>query len=216
MTNYVGIKSIINKLTEESNSRDKQQAEFKEFKDLLMKMLASYSNLTEILESAKQLLTNSVLINENEYIRLRNSGNGFLVKQCGECKEDLIKTWRTENVLVFYCGHILHEHCAYRDEKLDDFVCKVCRKNEIEDSITSMSDKDKKKKEKDTEEEEEKESEEMISMNVKAEKSEDRKEMLKRMKDFDKRNLENTRVLIENSMLCLKDEQNKKKEDTKE
>ena len=63
MTSYVSIKKIIEKVTEKKNN-----AEYREFRELLDKMLNSYSNLTKILDSAKQLLHNSVIINEKDIV----------------------------------------------------------------------------------------------------------------------------------------------------
>jgi hypothetical protein len=204
MTSFVGLKRIINKVTD-SNTK----AELKEFKDLLIKMLTSYSNLTKILESAKQLLTNSVLINIDEFIKIKNYGSGFNVTTCSDCKKDLQKSWRTENVIVFYCGHIVHEHCAYKDDKTGDIVCKICRSNEIEDSITSIGG-GKKKKEKENEDEN------VNELNDKIEKNEDKKEMFRKLKNFDKKSHQKSKILIDNSIDCLKNEIAVKKRKDKE
>ena len=204
MTSFVGLKRIINKVTD-SNTK----AELKEFKDLLIKMLTSYSNLTKILESAKQLLTNSVLINIDEFIKIKNYGSGFNVTTCSDCKKDLQKSWRSEDVIVFYCGHIVHEHCVYKDDKTGDIVCKICRSNEIEDSITSIGG-GKKKKEK------ENEVENVNELNNKIEKNEDKKEMFRKLKNFDKKSHQKSKILIDNSIDCLKNEIAVKKRKDKE
>ena len=227
MTSYVSIKRIINKVTEESNNMRKQQAEFKEFKDLLSKMLASYSNLTEIMESAKQLLTNSILINVNEYIRIKNSGSGFYVKQCSDCKQDLVSSWRNENVLVFYCGHIVHEHCGFRDDTLDDVVCRICRSNEIEDSITGAVMYKVKKNKNDVNENKTISDDNGDNDNVNnnnyhyphtqvGRTYEDKKEMFRTLREFDKRFHQYSKNLIDNSMQCLLKEIEAKRKKEKE
>ena len=102
-------------------------------------MLNSYSNLTKILDSAKQLLHNSVIINENELIRISQKGNDFILRSCDICHQDLHLISKKGNILVFQCVHLMHECCVVNKEDNEMVECKICCKNEIDSSIITIS-----------------------------------------------------------------------------
>lgn len=62
MCSFVSIKHILDIVSEKNKN-----AGFKEFREILIKILGSYSNLSSILNQAKHLLTNLVLENENSF-----------------------------------------------------------------------------------------------------------------------------------------------------
>ncbi|MCQ2817604.1 MAG: hypothetical protein MJ252_10100 [archaeon] len=130
MCSYVSIKKIIENVTE-----NYKNAGIKEFREILTQMLNNYSNLTKIYLSAKELLCNSVVLNENELLKSNSKGNNFAIERCDECDKDFEKIkCIPEKILIFPCGHICHDKCA-AIEGNSDSVCSVCRRNEVESSI---------------------------------------------------------------------------------
>ena len=196
MCSFVSIKRIVDKVSESS-----KEATLREFKELLLKMLNSYSNLTKILDSAKQLLSNSVLINENELIRLSNKGNEIILRKCDHCHKEFKKTSKNENIIVFKCGHLMHESCV-ADEN-DELECKICRKNEIESSVATIRSRGSSKISRESD------SNNTSTTNFKSdddeEKSEEKKEMFHKWRAFDKRNLQTKKMLIDNSINLFSD-----------
>ena len=141
MYNFVSITKIMNVVFEQYKN-----AEFKEFKDIILKIFNTYDNQVNIYQCTKELLINSILINEDKFIKINLSGKYFKIDVCDECKQSLInenikskKNKKIENLYVFNCGHILHEKCVLKISNFDELeiVCKVCRKNEIEQSISN-------------------------------------------------------------------------------
>ena len=191
MCSFVSIKGIIDEVTKRFKT-----AEFREFKELLLKMLYSYSNQTKILDSAKQLLSNSVIINENDLIKLSMKGNDFVLKNCDICGIDFKKTTKKENIVVFKCGHIMHQHCSALEND-EGFECKICRKNEIESSVSTYSRSTSRSS--DTNDISNNPNSNLI-MDDNEERSEEKMAIFHKLKEFDKRNLQTKKMLIENSI----------------
>jgi len=112
-----------------------KQAEFKEFKKVLLKMLSSYSHLKNILISAKNLLANSILYNVIELKKLNQKGNKYNLSKCDQCGKRFNNHILDETILLFGCGHKCHVNCALN--VLADKICNICSKNEIENSVTN-------------------------------------------------------------------------------
>ena len=140
MYNYVSIKSIMDVVFEQYKN-----AEFKEFKNIILKIFEFYGNQVIIYQCTKELLINSVLINEDKFFKINLNGKFFKIDVCDECKQNLInenkskKNKKSEKLFFFNCGHILHEKCVLKIFNDDDLevLCKVCRKNEIEQRISN-------------------------------------------------------------------------------
>jgi len=130
MCSYVSIEAIIKNVTEKY-----KQAEFKEFKNLLLNMLSSYSHLKNILISAKNLLSNSVLYNVIELKKLNQKGNKYNFNRCDQCSKGF-NPLSEDEIVIFGCGHKCHFKCVSRNEV--DPYCITCRKNEIENSLFSL------------------------------------------------------------------------------
>ena len=130
MCAYVNIDRIIFKVID-----NYKQAEFKEFKEVLLKMLSSYSDLKNILISAKNLLANSILYNVIELKKLNQKGNKYNLGKCDQCGKKFNNVIIDETILLFGCGHKCHVNCALNlgGEK----ICNICSKNEIENSVTN-------------------------------------------------------------------------------
>ena len=133
MCNYVSIIEIIKIVS--ANYKD---AEFKEFKNILLKMLESNGNQETILLNAKKLLKNNVLHKKEIFKKENSHANNFTLKLCDECHKEFDKSKDSkEKIIIFKCGHILHDKCVLKNYSNEgEFViCSICRKNEIEESI---------------------------------------------------------------------------------
>lgn len=130
MCSYVSIKRIMEVL-----SKKNQNAGFKEFKELLVKILANYDNLSNIFVSARSLLTNLVLENENSFQILNLKGELLNFDKCDKCQKPFNKSLNNnkEKVVVFSCNHIYHRNCVKieRTKYGNEPVCPVCRELEI-------------------------------------------------------------------------------------
>ena len=130
MCSYVSIKRIMEVL-----SKKNQNAGFNEFKELLVKILGNYDNLSNIFVSARNLLTNLVLENENSFQILNLRGELLNFDKCDKCQRELNKSLNNnkEKVVVFSCNHIYHRNCVKieRTKYGNEPVCPVCRELEI-------------------------------------------------------------------------------------
>lgn len=133
MCNYVSIKDLFDVVFEEY-----KEAEFKEFKNFLLKMLSSNDNQQNILSSASRLLKNHIFLGLKELKELNISGNELEINKCDECKKYFKKDLNSqEKILVFKCHHFTHEACSFQDE--EGRICPICRRNEIESSVGTSS-----------------------------------------------------------------------------
>lgn len=99
-------------------------------------MLSSYSHQKNILNSAKNLLANSILYNVLELKKLNSKGNRYNLYRCDGCNK-LFNHLSNETIAVFGCGHKYHSKCSGFVKNGDDreIICSICLKNEIENSI---------------------------------------------------------------------------------
>ncbi len=135
MCNYVSIIEII-----EIVSANYKDAGFKEFKAILLKILDSNGNQETILLNAKKLLLNNILYRQELFMKLNNHGNNISLTQCDLCHKDFDKKINSkEKIIVFKCGHVLHDKCIIKDysDEGEIIICSICRKNEIESSINN-------------------------------------------------------------------------------
>ena len=96
-------------------------------------MLSSYGHLKNILNSAKNLLSNSILYQVIELKKLNNEGCRFNLYKCDGCNK-IIEQYGQDSIYVFVCGHKYHLPCATYHNML---VCFACKKNELEESVTN-------------------------------------------------------------------------------
>jgi len=96
-------------------------------------MLSSYGHLKNILNSAKNLLSNSVLYQVIELKKLSLDGARFNLYKCDGCNK-IFEHSGEEIVYVFLCGHKYHFECASYHNQL---VCVLCKKNQMENSVTN-------------------------------------------------------------------------------
>jgi len=98
-------------------------------------MLSSYSHLKNILNSAKNLLSNSIILSCSELKKISCEGNSYNLYKCDGCK-NIFNAYSEEIIYVFACGHKYHEECA---EYHGELLCPICMKNEIEENVTNPS-----------------------------------------------------------------------------
>ena len=133
MCNYISIKDLFDVVFEEY-----KDAEFKDFKNFLLKMLSSNDSQQNILSSARRLLKNHILLELKELKETNISGNELDINKCDECGKNFIKDFKSrEKILVFKCGHFTHENCSFQDE--EGRICPICRRNELESSVGTSS-----------------------------------------------------------------------------
>ena len=95
MYSYVSIRPIIEVPTDKNEDYG-----FREYKDLIMRLLGIYSNSTDILFSVKLLLTSLIFQNE-ELFREYNS-KGILNKQCDKCHMEIT----SNKINIFFQAYI--------------------------------------------------------------------------------------------------------------
>ena len=132
MCTYVSINRILEVVTDQNKN-----AGFKEFKDLLIKLLSNYDNLSSILVSARNLLTNLILENEYSFQVLNSKGELLNVEKCDKCQKKFIKNLNNkENILVFLCNHTFHRNCV--KDTITEFgmesLCPICSSLEISEN----------------------------------------------------------------------------------
>lgn len=94
-------------------------------------MLSSYNHQKNILISAKNLLSNSIIYSVLELKRYNQRGNKFNLYKCDLCSK-LFNHLSDEPIETFGCGHKYHMKCALSSE--NELICNICRKNEIENN----------------------------------------------------------------------------------
>ena len=134
MYSYVKITNIMTSLTQQN-----KEIEYKEFKQILIKMLNGFTHSRKILELICDIFTINILKDENELIKISTSGNYFEVEKCDFCNDTIKKE---DVVYLFKCDHKIHFMCSMKEN--DDIVCSICKKNENENAISSIKEKEEK------------------------------------------------------------------------
>ena len=132
MCTYVSINRILEVVTEKNKN-----AGFKEFKDLLIKLLSNYDNLSNIFHSARNLLTNLVLENENSFQILNSKGELLNIEKCQKCQKKFNKNLNNkEEILLFLCNHTFHRDCVVdkRFQFSKEPICPICSILEISEN----------------------------------------------------------------------------------
>ena len=127
---YVGIKKIVEYVT-----INNKEVEFKEFKPILMQMLEGYTNFSKIFELVRNLISFRVSGELKIYYKILAEGNYYNIKKCDHCENQFKEN---DFLILFKCGHKLHLICCVMDN--DNLSCPMCRKKNIESSITTYRD----------------------------------------------------------------------------
>ena len=131
MCSYVSIKRILEVVSEKNKN-----AGFKEFRDLIIDILSSYSQLTNILDTARNFLSNLVFENEENFQALNFKGKFLNTKFCLKCLKRFSNNLNNkEKIMVFNCNHIFHKDCIIKinKEKENELICPICSKLEFVD-----------------------------------------------------------------------------------
>ena len=135
MSTYVGVNKILDIICEKN-----KKAEFREFKPLLLKMLASFGSQTHLLKSIRTFLIHDCIDEHNILKNINAKGKDLdFSDDCEVCQKNFNQTLKDkEKVVVFKCNHIEHENCSFKgDDKYgSNRICPICLKKEIEDSVT--------------------------------------------------------------------------------
>lgn len=92
-------------------------------------MLNSYSHQKNILNSANNLLANSVLYNVIELKKLNSKGCKFTLYKCDYC-DKIFNLLSDESIFCFFCGHKFHLKCCTVENS--SLLCEICRKNDFD------------------------------------------------------------------------------------
>ena len=137
---YVRIQQLIKYVTE-----NHKEAQYKEYKTILEKMLRANNSFDRVLNSVIKILQNSIENSETKRKEVISKGNNYNIKKCDVCNK-YFENSKNEIVYFFGCGHQSHEKCCHKkkinnnknkiitNENEESFLpeCEVCRKNRIE------------------------------------------------------------------------------------
>ena len=136
-----------------------QQSNMREFYIFLDKSFYTFRRTETILQSGKNLMATSILIQYDNLEKINTEGKHIYMAEtnCDFCKKN-IKDLNTYTFKLFECGHKYHLNCCA--EENEEKVCYVCTKLEIGDNeeraknfkegnaINEVSDEQKEKHEK--------------------------------------------------------------------
>ena len=194
MCSFVSVTQILNFVSEHNKN-----AGFKEFRELLSKILGSYSNFTNILYSTRKLLTNSILGDENKFLKLNLKGDLLNVKICDQCKGEFKEgQGKKELMIVFKCNHVFHKDCIVTNKQQRNIECPICRELEIGIDMNkgkSLINKSNVKIDQDINE----------GNKFQVKVGANAKRILQKLERYDNRSLEKHVLMINNSINVLKD-----------
>ena len=198
MCSFVSVTEVLNFVSE--NNKD---AGFKEFRELITKLLGSYGNFTNILYSTRKLLTNSILSDEMQFQKINLKGDLLNAKQCDLCKKEFEEIQgKKEYIIVFNCNHIFHKECIVKNKQQRNVECPLCKDLDIGLDMNkgkSFINKKNVKIEQDTNDS----NKFQVKVGASARKA------LQKLEKYDNRSLEKHVLMINNSITVLKDEYRK-------
>ena len=203
MSSFVQIGKII-----EEVSKQNKNAGFKEFRELILKILSSFRNMSNIFYSAKNLLTNLILEDENKFLILNLKGE-VLDRKCSKCGKIYERSRvSNEDIYIFNCSHTYHKDCITKGKAIHqkDILCPLCTdleyvtseikdpkdKSLVKNNLAVIQTKSERKKKK-----------------VKMDVSKDVEKILKNMERYDNKNLEKNKVVLNKSISILNHEYRK-------
>ena len=133
MSTYVGVKTILDIVCEKN-----QNSEFREFKPLFLKMLASFGSQTHILHSVTDFITHTCLQKQYVLQQFYTKGKELDLDYCDVCLKKFSQTMKDrEELLIFKCNHQEHQYCSFKGEenKEEIKICPICLRQEMEHSI---------------------------------------------------------------------------------
>ena len=198
MISFVGIRRILDEVSKKNKS-----AGFKEFRTILMEILNSFSNLSNILSSAKNLLSNLVLQNEHYFQVLNLKGELLNANKCAKCQKVFSKNLNNKDkILVFSCEHVFHKECIYQGkmEYGKEYSCPICTELEFDQYFDKAKSSLIKENNSVIPEKNTKDNKFQVNLSVTARKT------LQKMERYDFRYLEKHKLMINNSITVLCDQ----------
>ena len=132
MCSYVSITKIMNVVSERNKN-----AGFKEFRELIMKILDNYSSQTNIFSSTRNLLSNLIFENEGLFQTLNQEGELLDIGKCDGCKKEFNKDFMNkEKIIIFNCKHMFHKNCTEKQNTQNGIeeICPICSDIEFQES----------------------------------------------------------------------------------
>ena len=126
MSEYVTIPVLMDIVTMKCKN-----ASMKEFSGIITQLFNSQRILEVICNSAKILIEHDVFKNIEKYYYIYHiKGRSFEPNKCNYCGRMI----KNEKIVLFGCNHYYHVQCCAEEKNL--YVCFICKKREIEESIT--------------------------------------------------------------------------------
>ena len=198
MYSYVSVSRILDFVVDKYKN-----ASFKEFRELLIKILNSYNHQSKIFCYTRNLLTSLVLENENDFQYLNRTGELLNLEKCDKCHKEFNKNLNSkEKILVFSCHHNYHLNCTIlvNSENGLERVCPKCREAEIEDIGIKKGNSLIKRNTTVLEDKKYENNEFQVNVTFSSQK------VLKKLKLYDKRNFEKKQMMIWSSVNALNDQ----------
>jgi hypothetical protein len=200
MCSFVGIKHILDIVSEKN-----KDVGFREFREILIKILGSYSDLSSLLHSTKNLLTNTVLVDENYFKSLNLKGELLSKQKCGKCHKKFLKNVNNkEKILIYNCNHIFHKDCVTKNNAINgpNPGCPICNDLHIE----KIDNKEKSliRNNKIYFVEDRRDRKEKNNFQIKVAAS--HQKSLQKLEKYDNQDLAKNKLMIRNSMTVLKDQ----------
>ena len=197
MCSFVSIKRILELVTEKNKN-----AGYKEFRNILLKILDSYSNFENILYSAKNLLTNLVLENEQDFQFLNFKGEILNTNKCSKCKNAFNKNSNNkEKILVFSCNHVFHKECIDNTKRGNgEYACPIC--TELEFNLFDNKGQSSLIKKNNSIFQEKESGKNKLQVNV----SFEARKTLQKLGKYDNKDLEKHKLMINNSIIVLREQ----------
>ena len=128
MSDYITLDLLVEIIAHNCN-----EGKIIEFYTFLDRSFYAFRRTETILNSGKNLMSTSVLIQYDELGRMKTVGKHIYLAEdkCDYCKKDLQNLF-SYSFKLFECGHKYHLNCCAQEK--GEIVCYVCTKEEIEDN----------------------------------------------------------------------------------
>jgi len=200
MCSFVGIRRILDIVSEKN-----RDVGFKEFREILIKILGSYSDLSSLFHSTKNLLTNTVLVDENYFKSLNLKGELLSKQKCGKCHKKFVKNVNNKDkILIYNCNHIFHKDCVINNNAINgpNTGCPIC--NDL--IIEKIENKEKSliRNNKIYFVEDRRGRKEKNDFQIKV--ADSARKTLQKLEKYDNQDISKNKLMIRNSMTVLKDQ----------
>ena len=129
MSDYITLDLLVDIIANNCN-----EGKIIEFYTFLDKSFFSFRRTETILESGKNLMSTSILIQFDDFGKIKTEGKHIVVykNKCDFCKNCLDK-FNSYSMKLFECGHRYHLSCCA--EEKGEMCCYICTKEDIGDDL---------------------------------------------------------------------------------